>query len=83
MDHFAMDFEEGDIVMIERYPIPKVIGRLAKVVIVRPRHVGDETAYLLVDTTGTERAARHAWLRRPKWDELRTLLRWGGADTAT
>jgi hypothetical protein len=82
MSQSTTDFEEGDIVIIDRYPIPKVAGGLAVVIGVAAQHVGEETAYLLVDTAGRERATRHAWLRRPGWDELRALLRWSGPDTA-
>lgn len=83
MDQSAMDFQAGDIVVIDRYPVPGVAGRLAEVIGVVPGHVGSETAYLLVDTAGRERATRHAWLRRPEWHELRRLLRWDGPDTAS
>jgi hypothetical protein len=69
-----MDFNKGDIVLIDHYPLPEAIGRQAQVLIVRPRFLGAETWYVLAEVNGKKRAAAHSWLRRMEWGELQTLL---------
>jgi len=75
-----MNFDVDDIVLIVHYPKPEVIGQMAEVTLVRPKFLGDETWYVLVDSTGRRRAAAHSWLRRQDWGELRAVLAF---DTAT
>jgi hypothetical protein len=78
-----MNFEVGDIVVIEWYWRREVIGRSAEIVSVHPdghpnRDVADVvfgaltfdvTWYVLIDICGAKRCAAHPWLRRvdPLW----------------
>lgn len=77
-----MNFEPGDIVVIEYYWRRAVIGRSAEVVSVHPQghpneeirfvfgRLGSEAVwYILIDSQGEQRCAAHPWLRKvpPVW----------------
>lgn len=81
-----MNFEPGDIVVIEKHPVPYVVGRWAEVKSgPHPPERADhlcallsalapgEQWYVLIDVAGDWRAAAHSWLRRVPPVALRSM----------